>query len=188
MRTTNDYSKVIAVLFLVLAVVLRFFPHPANFVPIGALGLFAGCYLRGWALWLVPLGAMAISDWIGHVLQVPGMGFYSTTSLAFVYGGLALGGLLGILLRDRVGPHSVISAAAANASVFFVVSNFGVWLSEIAGYEKSLAGLATCYYQAIPFFRNSLLADVFYTALFFGVYQLIGSYLLVPATEPNKAS
>lgn len=187
MRTTNDYSKVIALLFLVCAVALRFVPHPVNFAPIGALGLFAGCYLRGWALWIVPVGAMVISDWIGQVFQVPGFGFYNQVSLAFVYGGFALAGLIGMTLRDRVRPVFVLSAAFANAMVFFIVSNFGVWLSELNGYQKSFAGLLECYYMAIPFFGNSVAADVFYCSLFFGLYQAIMAYLPSRALESEEA-
>lgn len=177
MKTTNDYSKVIAILFLVFAVALRFVPHPVNFAPIGALGLFAGCYLRGRSLWLVPVGAMVISDWIGQVLHLPGFGFYNSISLAFVYGAFAVGSLIGIGLRDRVGPISVMSAAFANATLFFIVSNFGVWLSELNGYAMSLSGLLECYYMAIPFFGNSVASDVFYSSLFFGLYQAIVAYL-----------
>lgn len=187
MRTTNDYSKLIAVLFLVFAVTLRFVPHPANFAPIGALGIFAGCYLRGWGLWLIPVGAMVISDWLGQVLQVPGLGLYSPISLAFVYGGFALAGIIGYFLRNRVGPFTVLTAAVVNAAVFFVVSNFGVWLSDIVGYEKTLSGLANCYYQAIPFFRVSLAADIFYSALFFGAYQALHVYLLGRTPQTEKA-
>jgi hypothetical protein len=177
MKTTNDYSKVIAILFLVFAVALRFVPHPVNFAPIGALGLFAGCYLRGRGLWLIPVGAMVISDWIGQVFNLPGFGFYSPISLAFVYGAFALGSMIGVLMRDRVGPISVLSAAFANATVFFIVSNFGVWLSELNGYQKNLTGLVECYYMAIPFFGNSVASDVFYSSLFFGLFQAIVAYL-----------
>lgn len=177
MKTTNDYSRVIAILFLVFAVALRFVPHPVNFAPIGALGLFAGCYLRGRGLWLIPVGAMVVSDWIGHLLNMPGFGLYSPVSLAFVYGGFALATLIGVALRGRVGPVSVVSAAFANALVFFVVSNFGVWLSELNGYAMNLTGLGECYYMAIPFFGNSVASDIFYSSLFFGLYQAIIAYL-----------
>lgn len=187
MKTTNDYSKVIAVLFLVLAVALRFVPHPVNFAPIGALGLFAGCYLRGRGLWLIPVGAMVVSDWIGQLLNLPGSGFYSNISLAFVYGGFALGTLLGMLMRERVGPFSVLSAAVLNATIFFIVSNFGVWLSKLNGYEMSLRGLVECYYMGIPFFGNSVAGDVFYASLFFGLYQAVISFLPARATETEEA-
>jgi hypothetical protein len=39
-------------------------------------------------------------------------------------------------------------------------------------YPKTLAGLATCYAAALPFFERTLLGDVFYTAVMFGGFAL----------------
>jgi len=51
--------------------------------------------------------------------------------------------------------------------LFFVLTNFGVWALG-ALYPKTLTGLTECYVVAIPFFRNALLSDLFYSALLFG--------------------
>jgi len=187
MRSKNDYSQWVAVLFLVAAIALRFVPHPANFAPVAALGLFAGCYLRGWAAWLLPVGAMVASDWLGHVLQVPGMGFYSTIGMAFVYGGFALASIFGYVLRgrDRVAP--IMGAAVANSLVFFLVSNFGAYLAYESDYERSWWGLLQCYYAALPFYGNSILGDVFFSALFFGGYQYLMRSVGAEAGESSKA-
>jgi hypothetical protein len=45
---------------------------------------------------------------------------------------------------------------------FFIITNFGVW---ILSYPKSWTGLIECYTLAIPFFRNSLLGDFFYSGV-----------------------
>jgi|694.fasta_scaffold00778_20 hypothetical protein len=183
MRSKSDYSQLVTVLFLIVAVALRFVPHPANFAPLGALGLFAGCYLRGWGAWLLPVGAVAASDWLGHLLNIPGMGFYSPIGMAFVYGGFAIGALIGRFLRGRERPLPVAGAAFLNSLAFFVISNFGVWFASVSFYEKSLTGLVECYVSAIPFFGNSLAGDIFYSALFFGAYQLV--LRMIPAEKPE---
>jgi hypothetical protein len=82
--------------------------------------------------------------------------------LAFA-GVVALGLWLG---RQRSG-WRVAGFTLAGSLVFFVVSNFGVWLFQ-SMYPKSLEGLAACYIAAIPFFRNSLLGDAGYAVLLFG--------------------
>ena len=43
--------------------------------------------------------------------------------------------------------------------VFFVVSNFGVWL---LGYPNSLSGFISCYTLALPFLLNTVLGDFFF--------------------------
>ena len=49
-------------LFIILGVLSRLIPHPANFTPILAIALFGGTYLnKKTALW-VPLVALIISD------------------------------------------------------------------------------------------------------------------------------
>ena len=70
------------ILVILIAAISRFIPHPPNFTPIIAMGLFSGFYLKNSkarAL-LLPLGAMAISDIF--------LGFH-TISL-FVYFSLAM--------------------------------------------------------------------------------------------------
>jgi len=53
---------------------------------------------------------------------------------------------------------------------FFIVTNFGVWL---IGYPKTWTGLIECYTLALPFFRNSLLGDFFYSGLMIFGYKFV---------------
>ena len=48
----------------------------------------------------------------------------------------------------------------ASSTLFFIVTNFGVWL---LGYPNTIAGLISCYTLAIPFFLNTILGDLFFT-------------------------
>jgi hypothetical protein len=57
----------------------------------------------------------------------------------------------------------------ASGMVFFIVSNFGVWVTS-GMYAHTLDGLLECYVMALPFFRTSLMADLFYSAVLFGLY------------------
>jgi hypothetical protein len=150
-------------LLVVLAALSRLLPHPANFAPIGALGLFVGATFPRRAAWLVPLTALLISDLF--------IGFYSPLLMVFVYGGFAVGGLLGRrFLSERRTPGRVLACSLINATSFFILSNFGCWV--VGMYPRTLSGLAQCYIMALPFFRNTLLGDLFYTAALFGLYAL----------------
>ncbi len=69
-------------------------------------------------------------------------------------------------------------AALLPALIFFVVTNFVVWLEQRgANYENSSAGFAECYYNAIPFFRYMVQGDLLYVTALFGSYVALKSLL-----------
>lgn len=140
------------------ATAARLIPHPPNFSPIAALALFGGAsFASKRAAFLVPLVALFLSDLV--------LGFYTITPV--VYGSFALITCLGFWLRQRQNVARLATAAVASAVLFFVLTNLGVWVFETL-YPKTPAGLAECYIAAIPFFRNTLLSDLLYSALLFG--------------------
>lgn len=152
-------------ILIILGIVGRLLPHPPNFAPVMALGLFAGCYL-GWRRGaIVALAAMLISNAI--------IGFYSWPIMLSVYGSMAAGGLIGGWLSRNNSLQRIASGALAASLLFYLVTNFAVWAAGTM-YPKTIEGLVACYVAAIPFFQNSLLADLSYTAVFFGSYELAG--------------
>ena len=66
-------------LIVLVAGLSRLIPHPPNFTPIIAIGLFSGFYFKNNKSlgFLILLGAMIISDSI--------IGFYSISLMMFVY-------------------------------------------------------------------------------------------------------
>ena len=56
-----------------------------------------------------------------------------------------------------------IIGALTGALVFFIITNFGVWIA--GGYEKNIFGLIMCYTLAIPFFTYTLLSTLLYSFL-----------------------
>lgn len=173
-------TRLIALGFFLLAIALRFVPHPPNFAPVAAMSLFAGCYLSGGAGIILALGAMAISDFLGHTLGIAGMHFYSTSTMLTVYVAIAFTALLGRMLRGNVSFVSVPVAAIAGTAIFFLLTNFACWLDPMMGYPRTLAGLGQCYAAAIPFARNTILGDLFYSAVLFGGFALCSQPRLSP--------
>jgi len=148
---------------IVAAAALRLVPHPPNFTPIGAMALFSGAYLgrRGLAF-VAPLGALLLSDLV--------LGFYH--GMVTVYATVALITVIGSAALSRVSPIRVGAAALASSVLFFVITNFGMWLFS-GFYPLTTAGLAACYVAAIPFFQNTVAGDLFYSALLFGGFALL---------------
>ena len=161
---TANHARLLALLAaIVAAAVLRLVPHPPNFTPIGALALFGGAYLgKRWLAFAAPLAALLLSDVI--------LGFH--TGMPYVYASVALIVLIGWAVQARITPLRIGLAAVASSVLFFVVTNFGVWMKGIY-YPQTLSGLVDCYVAAIPFFQNTLAGDLFYSALLFGGFALL---------------
>ncbi len=104
-------------------------------------------------------------------------------SVPFVYASFVIMVFLGLLIRCRLAPLTVGGAALAGSVQFFIITNFGVWLvSDL--YPKTAAGLVNCYVAAIPFFRNMLVGNAFYTLVLFGGFALAQRYIPVLRQDP----
>jgi hypothetical protein len=165
------------VLMIILAALSRLLPHPPNFSPVEAMALFGGAYFaRRWLGIVMPLLAMLISD-IALGLINGGLYLEHFTSLPFllVYACIAMSALLGFGLRGRVNGTRVVAYSLIGSVLFFVVTNFGVWLtaSSMPGSNACLAGITPCYIAAIPFFKWTVLGTLFYSAILFGGFALL---------------
>jgi len=149
------------VLIIFFAAILRLLPHPPNFAPIAAMALFGGFYLNKKYALVVPLIALFVSDLF--------LGFHNT--MVFVYGSFLLTGIVGILFKKYGKVQYIFAAALFSSILFFLITNFGVWLMWNF-YPKNFSGLSECYIAAIPFFRNTVLGDLFYATLFFGSFEV----------------
>jgi Family of unknown function (DUF6580) len=173
--TTNHSRPIALLLAIVIAAALRLVPHPPNFTPIGAMALFSGAYLgRRAAAFAAPLGALLLSDLV--------LGFYH--GQATVYFSVALIVMIGIVALSRVSAVRVGAAAIASSVLFFIVTNFGMWLFS-GIYPRTFVGLEACYVAAIPFFQNTLAGDLFYATLLFGGFRV--AEMLVPRLAPGSA-
>lgn len=152
------------IILILLAAASRLLPHPPNFAPVAAIGLFAGAMLPRRSAWLVPFVALLLSDLV--------IGLYHPMSMLWNYLGFAGCLWLGskVLGQDR-GLVRLAGSTLASALVFFALSNFGVWASGY--YPMTSAGLAECYAAAIPFFRNTLSSDVFFVVVLFGGHAVL---------------
>jgi len=157
-------------LYVLIAIIMRVIPHPWNVTPIGAMFLFSGAtFKRRLDSLLVPLAALIISDYaVIHILYG---GRFSWIN-PYTWTGFLLVGLIGWILRNRISYTSIIAGSLAGSVVFFLVSNFGVWMGGKL-YPMTSSGLAACYIAGLPFFRNTVIGDLVFAGVMFGSYQLI---------------
>lgn len=167
---SKSYTNIIIIsLLITLGIAARLLPHPANFAPIGAVALFGGIYLTRRYSMILPLIAMFISDIF--------IGFYTWQIMASVYISFALTGLIGLWVRKNKKLSTVVGGTVLGSILFFLITNFSVWAFGTM-YTHDFSGLTQSYIMAIPFFRNSLLGDLFYVGLLVGTYEAIGYFLV----------
>ena len=161
--TANNARLLALLAAIVAAAALRLVPHPPNFSPIDAMALFSAAYLGRRALaFFAPLAALLMSDAV--------LGFYDAMWVQYLT--VALVVLIGWGALRQVSLVRVGGAAVASSVLFFLVTNFGTW--ALSGmYPQTLAGLAACYFAAIPFFQNTLAGDLFFSGLLFGGFALL---------------
>jgi hypothetical protein len=168
-------SRFWAALSLVaLAAGVRLLPHPANVTPIVAMALFSGAVFsrKSWSV-AVPLLAMFVSDLA--------LGIHD--QMVSVYGSLVLISFLGFALAAKRSAGRVALASVASSVLFFVITNFTVWLTG-EFYPKTISGLAECYTLALPFFRNGVIGDLAFSGLLFGAWAFIAGAL--PAADRSQ--
>ena len=149
------------------AALARLLPHPDNFTPVGAMALFAGCYVSNKRMaFIIPLSAMLISDVLLQVIN--GNGFHP--GMVWVYGSLALITCLGFFLRGREQRQTIMVASLTGSMLFFVITNFGQWATGYYGYTSH--ALMQSFINGIPFFRGTVMGDLFYNLVLFGSFSL----------------
>ena len=153
----------IAIVFVLIGASLRLSPHAPNFAPIGAIALFGGVYLSRKLALVIPLAAMVISDVF--------IGYYEVALMAFVYGSFLLCVVLGFWLKRHKKWQTILGSSVLSALIFFFLTNFAVW-AFTPWYAKTFSGLIQSYLMALPFFRNTLLGNLFYATVFFGAFEI----------------
>jgi hypothetical protein len=161
-----EISKRLWVGMVILGAAARLLPHPWNFTPLMAIGLFAGSKSQKTSTGIVvTLFALVLSDAV--------MGFYS--GFWYVYAAGLVPVLLGRLIRDRKGAGAIVATAAASSLSFFLITNFMVWATG-QWYPHTAAGLSACYVAGLPFYQNQVMGDALYTVAIFGGYAAISRF------------
>ena len=146
------FKKEIFPISLIFILVLsRLIPHPYNFTPVLAVGVFSGFYFKQIYLsFFVVIFSMFIGDLF--------LGFHST--MFFTYISLVVAVLIGLYIK-RFNFTEILFGGLASSFCFFIITNFGAWLT-LEMYEKNLTGLLQSYVLAIPFFHSTLISTLLY--------------------------
>lgn len=142
---------------------------PFNVSPVAAIALFGGAmFANRIAAFAAPLAIMLVSDIF--------IGFHDT--MWAVYLGLAIIVGIGQMLRSRPGLMNGLVGAVVGSVVFFLITNAAVWMNGTM-YAPGFSGLIESYVAGLPFYRNTLMGDLFFTVALFGTYELVSKRLPV---------
>ena len=176
MKKLNLQTGVLSIIIL-LAAFTRIMPHPPNFSPMAAIGLFgAAHFAKKWQAFFIPLIGIWVSDLVINNYV------YSSSSSNFVwfysgfywqYMSYILIIFAGLFIFNRgISLTKTFGGMISSSGIFFLVSNFGVWTGGTM-YPKNFGGLITCYAAGVPFIHNTIISDVLFTTVLFGTYYLL---------------
>ncbi len=173
MNNNFNQKKIFIVGLILVAALSRLLPHPHNFTPITAMALMGAAYFKDkkWSI-IVPLAGLWISDiflnYFFYSAFVSGWKIWFGSPATYLF--ILIMVIAGWKIFKKVTASRVILASLGGSVLFFLVSNFSVWLTTIT-YPKNWIGLIECYIAGIPFFQNTLLGDLVYSIILFGVYE-----------------
>ena len=162
-------KEIFPISLILLLAFSRLLPHPPNFTPIVAVAIMSGYFFKNIKFsFVVLLIAMLLVDVF--------LGFYK--HMLFVYLSLFLIVFVFFKISYKINFKNLFIFGFLGSLIFYLVSNFGVWASGVLSpvtnlpYEKDLNGLISCYFLAIPFFKNTLFStEIFSYAAFLANYS-----------------
>jgi hypothetical protein len=150
----------------------RWYEVTWNFTPIAAVTVLGGYYFRQLLpACLLPIGILAVSN-----LLLPTYPHWQVQ--LSVYAMMLVPLALGRASRGAQGWQRGKQFALCGfvpATLFFAVTNFAVWAST-PYYAKTVAGLANCYWMAVPFYRSMLAGDLFFLTVLVGCLAVARSF------------
>jgi hypothetical protein len=181
----NLHFGVVVTLILTVAV-LRLVPHLPNFSPMCAIALFGAAHFRArWQAYVLPLATIILSDVLvnnilyAHILKGFTLFYEGCVWQYAAYAMIVLGA--SAWFKQSLSATKVLGGALGASLLFFLVSNFGVWASGTS-YPQNMTGLMACYAAGIPFLNQTILGDMLYSGVLFGVFALAQNTVLKTQT------
>jgi len=178
MNKSNQNSRTLLLISMILiAAFSRLIPHPWNFTPIAAMALFGGVFFRNkFMAFAVTILSLLLSDVLTIVFinsnftNIPQY-LFSLGELSILTG-FILTVIIGIMISRKTSVLTVIGASLLSSILFFLLTNLAVWNNDPI-YTHNINGLISCYVAGIPFFRNEIIGDLFYSGVLFGSFYFM---------------
>jgi len=160
MKSFKNY--ILPVSLILILSFSRIIPHPWNFTPLLATGIFSGFYFKKFYL-----GSFIVifSMFLGDLY----LGFHNT--MFFTYISLAAAVGIGLYIKNfKI--YEIFYSSIISSACFFIITNFGAWIT-LEMYEKNFSGLLNSYIMAIPFFHNTLISTFVYLFVIKIIFEIV---------------
>lgn len=175
---------------ILLTALGRLLVHPFNFTPVIAIIIFSTYFFKNPILkFVLPLGVIFTSDLFLEITK--GIGFYEGSNL--IYGSYLVIALFSFLFLKKASILSVGFISIFSSVIFYLISNFAYFYPEsypsnpsIGTYSHDISGILTSYQAGLPFFKNMLAGDLFYTFFLFAIALLIQKREILSPSPTSK--
>lgn len=151
---------------VVVGVISRLVPHLPNATGVGSSAILAGRDLKTAPALIVVFATMLLTDTV--------FGFHP--AMWAVYVSLCLSVMIGKTL-GKSGVVGMGVGSVVSSTVFYLLTNFAVWASPVSMYGKNAAGLVSCMFAGLPFFRNALVGDLCYLVFTTMLLRYLGTVM-----------
>ncbi len=167
---------------ILFGVFSRLIPHLPNMTALTAVALVTGATQERKTGWMLPLSTLFISDLaLAFIYRNQGYALHATQP--YVYGSFVLIWALGLTLKNRQKVLPIAFATISSSLLFYLITNFGVWQHPTSFYPHTFEGLIRSYVAGLPFLRNMLLGDLFFSALLFSALNLAKNIKILRVKE-----
>lgn len=144
------------------------------------MALLGGAYYSKRILsYLVPILSLYISDlflnnfvYRSFFPENEGIVWFSDFMIYTYLGTLGVV-ILGRFVLSKITLPRMIGGALAASILFFLVSNFGVWIASTSLFPKNISGLLSCYAAGLPFLQTSIIGNLVFTLVLFTGYEVL---------------
>jgi hypothetical protein len=162
--TALNKKKILYIFIILLsAVIIRCLPHPPNFSPILSFTIITLLLTNSiLTSFLLSFTALIISDFfLGYYSGI----FYNYLNYFFIIFFIKL-----LVKNNYFNFKNIFKISSISSFLFFISSNMIYWLLSPI-YEKSIEGLISCYFFAIPFFPSTYFSTVIFSSILYYVYK-----------------
>jgi hypothetical protein len=145
--------------------------RPWNFAAFGAIGLFVAARVGLLPALLLSLGAKLVFDFLNYRMHGYEADYLPSPPIYLCFAFYAVFGWL--LLRRTESPLKIGGVAILSGIPFFLVTNFLAWQGKTLPYPDTIDGLFQSYWMALPFHRGTLLSDLAFSGVLFGLHAVL---------------
>ncbi len=177
-------------LYILLIAGIKLMPHPDNFTPILGLAIFGGAmFIRKKIFLYITILSLFISDFIFNNYIHPE--YFANRSniiivadyMIWVYLSIFIIIIAASYILKKFSYLKLFFTAIGGALIFFLITNFGSWMSSPELYSRDFSGLINSYVAGIPFFRSTLISNIIFSFIVFGIYDITIKYVLKLKSE-----